>query len=139
MFSLARTLLSSVQRELRLAAGPRGRLFSSEVAREVSRSEDLASPDDDGEAAVAAAASQNPAIDEAAIRLKFQPQPVEYTLDDFQHLVKSDADRKCLHIILLELEDLRDRSDRAPCKLSDRDMTVLLSLKSRSKRQKQFE
>ncbi|CAN8001725.1 unnamed protein product [Ixodes hexagonus] len=63
---------------------------------------------------------------------------VEMSVDDFKELATSEEDRKKIHLILLEYVNCRDTVGRVPSKLTIKDMTELLGLRSQIARTRYF-
>ncbi|KAM7300580.1 mitochondrial ribonuclease P protein 1 homolog [Ixodes scapularis] len=63
---------------------------------------------------------------------------VEMSVDDFEELATSEENRKKIHLILLEYVNSRDTVGRVPSKLTVKEMTELLALRSTMARSRYF-
>lgn len=63
---------------------------------------------------------------------------VEMSVDDFRELATSEENRKKIHLILLEYVNNRDTVGRVPSRLSVKDMTELMELRSLLARSRYF-
>uniref|UniRef100_A0A147BFT4 RNA (guanine-9-)-methyltransferase domain-containing protein 1 n=1 Tax=Ixodes ricinus TaxID=34613 RepID=A0A147BFT4_IXORI len=62
----------------------------------------------------------------------------EMSVDDFEELATSEENRKKIHLILLEYVNSRDTVGRVPSKLTVKEMTELLALRSTMARSRYF-